>query len=379
MERIFNNCELTELRSDPYLAYRLPISKENLLKFGCIIYGAGVEGRLILGSLKEAGIAPLYFVDRNPALHGVMIDEVMVMPPEALPSQPNCYVIIASCYVRSIVNDNPYLKNKKVILWSSINGFCPVLPELPDTVDAFWENDSVYKAYELMADEKSKIIFRNFIKFHILFSQDIFFNYDPECYFPRGLPINHSCFIDAGAADGDTFKSWLKKGFPVTSDDRYFAFEPSPSEYESLKSFVSGLPTEIREKVTIYNAGLGDLATILYLSCAGKSSRLTKHAMNNDNNIGRYVQVMRVDDVLASFRPTFLKADVEGAEMHLLEGAKDTIARCLPDMAISVYHRYSDIWNIPLWIVQQNDNYNIFLRHHSRAYDDVVCYALQKK
>lgn len=379
MDRIFNNAELMELRSDPFRPYRQPVSKESLLKFGCIIYGAGVEGRLVLSHLKEAGFTPLCFVDRNPALHGTMLDEVMVLPPEELLNQQNCYVIVASCYVRSILQDNPYLKNKKVIVWSAINEFCPVLPELPYAVDAFLENDSVYKAYELMADEKSKIIFKNFIKFHILFSQDISLSYDPECYFPPDLPINHHCFIDAGAADGDTFKCWLKKGFPLTSDDRYFAFEPSPSEYEGLKSFVSGLPTEIREKVTIYNAGLGGLTTTLYLSCAGKSSRLTKHTMENGNNIGCYVKVMRVDDVLASFRPTFLKADVEGAEMYLLEGAKDTIARCVPDMAISVYHRYSDIWNIPLWIVQQKDNYNIFLRHHSRAYDDVVCYALQKK
>lgn len=379
MHDLFDEKERERLRHEPFQAYRQAISREDALHRGCVLYGAGVEGRLVLSCLKDAGLIPLCFIDRNPELHGRQIGGLMVLPPKDLQHYPDSIIILTSCRVRSIVQDNPFLVDRTVVIWSAINNFCPVLPELPDSAEAMLGDPAIPQAYALMADEISKAIFKSCIKFHINFDEALFSLFDPHCYFAQDLSIDHRRFVDAGAADGDTLKQWLGHGFPRSSEDRYYAFEPSPTEFADLQAFAATLPASTQAAVQLHNAGLGKEAGRLYLSDAGKSSRMGAQAGHSKANGNSVVQIHTLDSILRNTGPTFIKADVEGAEMELLEGARETINRYAPDLAISVYHRYSDLWRIPLWLHQQNSGYTLFLRHHSRAYDDVVCYALRQK
>ena len=83
--------------------------------------------------------------------------------------------------------------------------------------------------------------------------------------------------------------------------------------------------------------------------------------------------------MFASACPTIIKADIEGVEMDMLCGAERTIRRCRPALAISVYHKYSDLWAIPLWIHRLDCDYDIYLRHHPNVFTDTVCYAIPKQ
>ena len=42
-----------------------------------------------------------------------------------------------------------------------------------------------------------------------------------------------------------------------------------------------------------------------------------------------------------------MKMDVEGAELDVLAGSHELLARCRPTLAISLYHNWDDLWNIP--------------------------------
>lgn len=378
---IFDASELEQLRADSFRAYRRAVSREDILNNGCVIYGAGMHGRMVFYGLKEAGITPLCFIDRNPALHGTAIGGVRVEPAAELSNYKNSIIIIASCLVRSIIRDNPFFENGKAVLWSAISDFCQVLPEIPDSIDVFFEDESVSQAYALMADETSRTIFKNFIKFYICFDESLFSGHDPDGYFASDLPLNHHRFIDAGAYNGDTLQSWLSHGFPKSPEDRYYAFEPCQDAFSELRAFTATLPEKTRNHVQLFNVGLGAEDATLYLIKADVGSRLADYAADDEagGRNGYNVRVSRLDDVLAEASPTFIKADVEGAELSLLEGARETIRRLTPDLAFSVYHRYSDLWRIPLWINRQNSEYRIFLRRHSRYNDDVVCYALRRE
>jgi hypothetical protein len=75
---------------------------------------------------------------------------------------------------------------------------------------------------------------------------------------------------------------------------------------------------------------------------------------------------------------TFIKLDVEGAEMETLQSMKELIKNNLPKMAISVYHKPNDMVDIPVYIRSLTDGYNLYLRHHSNWRWETVLYCVKK-
>ena len=65
-------------------------------------------------------------------------------------------------------------------------------------------------------------------------------------------------------------------------------------------------------------------------------------------------------------------------ELNALEGAKDTIKKYRPKLAICLYHKPQDLWEIPLFIKSIDSNYKIFIRHHTDLLNETVCYAIPK-
>ena len=67
-----------------------------------------------------------------------------------------------------------------------------------------------------------------------------------------------------------------------------------------------------------------------------------------------------IDDVLEENGTpiTLLKMDIEGSERKALEGARKSIIKYKPRMAISVYHKPEDILEIPNYILTLDNRYN---------------------
>jgi FkbM family methyltransferase len=87
------------------------------------------------------------------------------------------------------------------------------------------------------------------------------------------------------------------------------------------------------------------------------------------------IQCVAIDDVLQGFNPTFIKMDIEGAELEALKGAKNTITEYHPQLAICVYHSLSDIWEIPLLIKSFYPGYRLYLRSYNYMGLETVLYA----
>lgn len=71
----------------------------------------------------------------------------------------------------------------------------------------------------------------------------------------------------------------------------------------------------------------------------------------------------RIDDVVHE-KVTFIKMDVEGSELKALHGAKKSIKKHLPRLAISIYHKPEDIVEIPEYILSLHNGYQFYIRHH---------------
>ena len=58
----------------------------------------------------------------------------------------------------------------------------------------------------------------------------------------------------------------------------------------------------------------------------------------------------------------FIKADIEGAEMSMLRGATRIIKKHSPTIAICLYHKKDDFWEIPSFIHSLNPKYKFWFR-----------------
>ena len=84
------------------------------------------------------------------------------------------------------------------------------------------------------------------------------------------------------------------------------------------------------------------------------------------------VGCVRIDDPVGRCEPTFIKMDIEGAEMDALQGANGQ----RPLLSICIYHLQSDLWRIPLFIRSLAPDYKFFSRLHDGDGGRLVCYAV---
>ncbi len=70
--------------------------------------------------------------------------------------------------------------------------------------------------------------------------------------------------------------------------------------------------------------------------------------------------------------------DIEGAEFEALKGASGIIRKHQPKLAISVYHKASDYWEIPELIFSIRNDYKLYLRHYTEGIAETVMFFIPK-
>jgi FkbM family methyltransferase len=203
--------------------------------------------------------------------------------------------------------------------------------------------------------------------------------WDPLKYFQKLMYFDKSViqynsnieevFVDAGCMDGETsmgFIKWCNGNYRSI-----VAFEPDPNLYlNCAKEF-----KHVRN-LTIHPFGLWHENTTLRFdsSTVMGASHIVTDANQEDNILE--IKVKKLDDILNGEKVTFIKMDIEGAELNALRGAEQTIAKYRPKLAISVYHKPEDIYEIPLYILSLNSDYKFYLRHYNLGFPDTVLYAV---
>jgi hypothetical protein len=92
------------------------------------------------------------------------------------------------------------------------------------------------------------------------------------------------------------------------------------------------------------------------------------------------VQTVALDEVIHDVEPSYICMDIEGEELAAITGARRIIESGTADLAVSVYHKASHAWEIPLLIHSLNPNYCLHLRNYTGHCVETVLYAsLQKK
>lgn len=186
-------------------------------------------------------------------------------------------------------------------------------------------------------------------------------------YFDLLTPDEHEVFVDCGCFDASTafhFVGWCgRKGY-----DRIWCFEPDKSSYGICKSLCASL-----RDCKVFPYGISDKSeTVLFESGRKEESRIAKCS---GQEICETIETVALDEFLHGERVTFIKMDIEGAELDALKGAARIIKEQKPKLAISVYHKADDIIEIPKLIIEMRPDYKLYLRHYSLLSNEMVLYA----
>jgi FkbM family methyltransferase len=229
------------------------------------------------------------------------------------------------------------------------------------------EIEDILSAYEHMTDEHSEDVFFSVFKAHATADYDIkALSSGMTTYVDVGVSFrfNYRSFVDCGAYTGDTLEELVKR-YKV---ENYFGFEPDLHCYSKLSEQVETLNKKAKYYVLL-PIGVSNRNEFLRFTSIGTgTSRI--------NEMGdTIVQTVRLDDMLKGYDDLFIKMDIEGAEISALEGAKNIIINTAPDLAISVYHKISDLWCIPLMLKEWVPEYRFYMRNHISYTIDTVLYA----
>ena len=119
-------------------------------------------------------------------------------------------------------------------------------------------------------------------------------------------------------------------------------------------------------------AGVSDCRKKLNISGESTYAKINEEIMGD----GKSVQLFSIDDLEECKDATYIKMDIEGSEMDALKGAKNTIMRNSPKLAICIYHSDEDMLRIVSYVHDLNPSYKLYVRHHSRGSSETVLYAV---
>lgn len=233
--------------------------------------------------------------------------------------------------------------------------FLEIYSGQPVLIATAFYHEEIYRQLRSCGIEENKII--NAGKLMV----DLF---DKQYFDLPALPhVQDEVFVDAGCFDGLTVRNFIK-----WSGGKYreiIAFEPDAMCLEKCRSVLKDVAD-----LTLENKGLWSSKGILSFHATGSSDSQI------DEEGETRITTGMLDEIAGDRKITFIKMDIEGAEKEALMGARNIIRNQKPKLAISIYHKKEDIWELPGLLLEMNPEYRFYLRHYSLRDAETVLYAV---
>lgn len=338
-----------------------------------IIYGAGFNGIHALQVLRKHGVEPLCFVDSDKEKQGQLLLGTPIKSVDDMDNF-NKELLIVITPVSGSVQIERVLREKgfSKFLLSEINhntyymlkGFLSGLEQKKEILKNNQQKIDV--VLHKLQDQKSRDVFNATLKVWLEGdSSDAKALLEDNAYFPENI-INLSeteVFIDCGAYQGETAYEFTKR-----VNGRYrkiYSFEPDPFNFEMAKAFIK---LKRVANFEIHQMGVfKEKGTVTFSGKGTVGSRISEGGEIT-------VAVDSLDNMLCECMPTYIKMDIEGAELDALKGCSKILDWNYPKLAICVYHKFEDLWEIPYYIMEYFPEYQVFLRKHGE-YAETICYA----
>lgn len=359
------------------------------------IYGAGQFGESLWHAIEVNGIQTDFFIDQHTERKEVMglpvfrIDQVQ-------DKETTIYISVAP-NPQDTAADTEIVENLQQLGFSNVYCFMQSVHAFPKFLrilaqqNLLWmsgqtkdmvDRQYIQKVKTLFHEEKSIRLLENIVAFREALSLETYIPPDNQVeYFPHDIDLFSSIdqlrFVDAGAYVGDTIRAAMS------------AFEERHQPVEYIISFEPDLQKAVRlsqevqeqhqrhpdTRFFVNTSGLWSTNELLRFSKKGTSS--SSISSNDDDDWNRIqIPATSLDCSLFAAQPNYIKMDIEGAEEKALLGSKNIISNQQPVLAICIYHKPADLWEIPLLIHQINPRYEMYLRVHGHMGLSTVLYCV---
>jgi len=340
-----------------------------------VLYGAGRKGRVTLRLLRDAGyhVAAMIDATASGACEGVPILRL---------NDPGVASLADDGATAIVTIFNPAVDPLPVHHALLASGFRRVvgaveLCQLVSGTDAYWlatadamtpSADAAEWLFDKLSDEKSRKTLVEAVGLRRTYCPTRL--REPttqDQYSPADVPLPRSRvrLSDGGAFEGDTVAHLTAAGFQC---DAIAAFEPDLVNYAALGRCVAAVPP--CKDISLWPCGLDRSTRQLRFRADG----LASSGIVDSGDV--VIQTVSLDEALPWFAPTYVKLDIEGAEEAALHGMAKTLRSCRPALAVCVYHKPADLWELPQLVDELLPDSRFYLRSHAWNGFDLVLYAL---
>ena len=333
------------------------------------LFGAQNCGRGYLHYLNEHGIAVEGFIDNYKHsmddLRVLRLDEVI----KSYPKEDCIFLITAPRYVCEIREQLLAEFRREQIYSFAAWQYIWFNFDLSYTREYLAAHRNELKSlYYQLYDNKSKTTLIHMLRGRITSDWKDFcdVHVSDDYYVPEIISLQpDEVLVELGANNGDTLADFIRR---CPKFKCVYCFEPDQTCLTALKQVAApyGSKIQIIEKIAWKEE------TVLKFICDENNSELSKiDAVKG----GKEIEATSVD-IAVTEDITFLKMDVEGAELEALQGARQHILRNRPKLAVCVYHKPEDIVEIPKYLNSLDLGYHFYLRHHGVDDSDTILYAV---
>ena len=316
------------------------------------LYGMGDGADKVLSAFERFGIKPAAVMASDDFVRGQSFHGFRVKRLGELEAELGEFTV-ALCFASQLPGVIASIKN----VASRHRLLVPTVPVFGDTLfDGDFIHDNLQQieaAFGLFGDDLSRRVYTSVLNFYHtgdISLLDAITTPKSEA-FESILKIgDNEFYLDLGAYNGDTIDEFLRFGGGAYR--KILALEPNAKNYSKLCARCGNM-----ERTRLLQLGAWSCdTTLLFNNKAGRNSAIAEK--------GTETRVAAMDSLLDGEKPDYIKADVEGAEYETLTGLKNTLAHCKPKLNFSAYHRFEDLFRLPLLIKELNPDYKIYLRRH---------------
>lgn len=329
-----------------------------------VLFGAGDCGHVVYHMLRSVNIDVCCFCDNKAGRCADKETGLVIESPEYLMDRA-AELAVLICVMEEDSYNAIY---GQVLSYGFNKAQIYLMRDYYDRLSPAYLEEHIQKyreAYQILDDEFSKKVFlARMRKVYLLEDISEIVSIQDEEYFDEKVVLtDQEVFIDCGGYDGDTSLKLIEKCHGKYTD--IIIFEPELCKKESIEKNMAG------HRYQLYQAGVWSEKTRLHFDAL---KTVGSHVSETES--GYVIEAVALDEIVFDRKPTFIKMDIEGSEQEALKGCKRIINEYKPKMAICIYHKPDDLFEIPVLIKRLNPAYRLYLRQYANSRFETVMYAV---